>query len=86
MTPDRSTGRIAHKPYPLNPIPYEKEPKWLESNVSAKFVVVELAARKRQTCCARAKKGTMDKSEVVRKLRQLTPGANVIIEREGLAS
>ncbi|MEO1526458.1 MAG: DUF6800 family protein [Planctomycetota bacterium] len=34
---------------------------------------------------ARAKAGTMDKSEVVRKLKRLTPGAEVIIEREGLA-
>ena len=34
----------------------------------------------------RAKLGTMEKAEVVRKLRQLTPGANVIIEREGLVS
>jgi len=32
----------------------------------------------------RAEKGTMDKSEVVRKLRKLTPGADVIIAREGL--
>ncbi len=32
----------------------------------------------------RAKKGSMDKSEVVRKLRRLTPGADVIIAREGL--
>ncbi|OUT63602.1 hypothetical protein SV7mr_21430 [Stieleria bergensis] len=33
----------------------------------------------------RAKAGTMDKAEVVRKLRRLTPGADVIIKREGLA-
>jgi len=33
---------------------------------------------------ARAKAGTMEKGEVVRKLRRLTPGAEVIIEREGL--
>ena len=33
---------------------------------------------------ARAKAGTMDKGEVARKLRRLTPGADVIIEREGL--
>jgi hypothetical protein len=33
---------------------------------------------------ARAKAGTMDKSEVVRKLRRMTPGADVIIAREGL--
>jgi hypothetical protein len=32
----------------------------------------------------RAKAGTMDKSEVARKLRRLTPGADVIIKREGL--
>ena len=34
---------------------------------------------------ARAKAGSMDKSEVCRKLRRLTPGAEVIIAREGLA-
>ncbi len=46
-----------------------------------------LRARRRKTAIliARAKKGTMDKSEVVRKLRKLTPGADVIIEREKLA-
>jgi hypothetical protein len=33
---------------------------------------------------ARAKAGTMEKSEVIRKLRAITPGANIIIEREGL--
>ena len=33
---------------------------------------------------ARAKAGTMEKAEVVRKLRRMTPGADVIIEREGL--
>ncbi|MEM6689193.1 MAG: DUF6800 family protein [Planctomycetota bacterium] len=33
---------------------------------------------------ARAKAGTMEKDEAIRKLRQMTPGANVIIEREGL--
>ncbi|MEM6469298.1 MAG: DUF6800 family protein [Planctomycetota bacterium] len=33
---------------------------------------------------ARAKAGSMEKSEVARKLRQLTPGADVIIAREGL--
>ena len=33
---------------------------------------------------ARAKAGTMEKAEVARKLRRMTPGAEVIIEREGL--
>jgi len=32
----------------------------------------------------RARKGTMEKAEVVRKLRRMTPGADVIIAREGL--
>ena len=34
----------------------------------------------------RVKKGTMDKETAVRKLRRLTSGADVIIEREKLAS
>lgn len=32
----------------------------------------------------RAKDGKIDKTDAVRKLRQMTPGADVIIEREGL--
>jgi len=40
--------------------------------------------RKVKQLVARAKKGTMDKSEAARKLRRLTPGADVIIAREGL--
>lgn len=42
--------------------------------------------KKTKQLLARAKAGTMDKAEVCRKLRQLTPGANVIIAREGLAT
>ena len=34
----------------------------------------------------RVKKGTMDKETAVRKLRRMTTGADVIIEREKLAS
>ncbi|TWU67718.1 MULTISPECIES: DUF6800 family protein [Crateriforma] len=33
----------------------------------------------------RAKNGSMEKAEVIRKLRALTPGAEDIIKREGLA-
>jgi hypothetical protein len=46
-----------------------------------------LRTRKKKTAMiiARVKKGTMDKAEAIRKLRKLTPGANVIIEREGWA-
>jgi hypothetical protein len=31
----------------------------------------------------RVEKGTIEKAEAVRKLRKMTPGASVIIEREG---
>jgi hypothetical protein len=34
---------------------------------------------------ARVKKGTMEKTEAIRKLRRMTPGAEVIIAREGWA-
>ncbi len=40
--------------------------------------------KKTRNLLDRAKKGTMEKSEVIRKLRRLTPGADIIIEREGL--
>ena len=45
-----------------------------------------LRTRRKKTAklIERAKKGTMDKAEVIRKLRQLTPGADVIIAREEL--
>ncbi|TWU35864.1 DUF6800 family protein [Novipirellula artificiosorum] len=40
--------------------------------------------KKTRNLLDRAKKGTMENSEVIRKLRKLTPGSEVIIEREGL--
>jgi hypothetical protein len=48
--------------------------------------IKRLRARRKKVAklIARAKAGTMDKSEAARKLRKLTPGADVIIEREGL--
>ena len=47
--------------------------------------IKRLRTRRKKTAnlIARVKKGTMDKSEAIRKLRKLTPGAEVIIEREG---
>ena len=44
-----------------------------------------LRSRRRKTAMliARVKKGSMDKSEAIRKLRKMTPGADVIIAREG---
>ncbi|MAI30773.1 MAG: hypothetical protein CMM07_03765 [Rhodopirellula sp.] len=46
-----------------------------------------LRTRRKKTAklIARAKAGTMDKAEAARKLRRLTPGADIIIAREGLA-
>ncbi|TWU41440.1 hypothetical protein Q31b_28870 [Novipirellula aureliae] len=40
--------------------------------------------KKTRNLLDRAKKGTMEKSEVIRKLRKMTPGSEIIIEREGL--
>ncbi len=47
--------------------------------------IKRLRTRRKKTAniIARVKKGTMDKSEAIRKLRRMTPGADVIIEREG---
>lgn len=42
--------------------------------------------KKTANLLARAKAGTMDKAEVVRKLRRLTPGADILIKREKLES
>jgi hypothetical protein len=39
--------------------------------------------KKTANLVARAKAGTMDKAEAARKLKRLTPGAHIIIEREG---
>lgn len=49
--------------------------------------IKRLRARRKKTqyLLDRAKKGTMDKAEVARKLKALTPGADVVIKREGLA-
>ncbi len=44
-----------------------------------------LRTRRKKTIklIARVKAGTMDKAEAMRKLRKMTPGASVIIAREG---
>ena len=46
-----------------------------------------LRSRRKKTAklIARVNAGTMDKTEAIRKLRRLTPGADVIIKREGWA-
>ena len=47
--------------------------------------IKRLRTRRKKTAniIQRVKKGTMEKAEAIRKLRALTPGADVIIEREG---
>jgi hypothetical protein len=40
--------------------------------------------RKTVNLLQRVKKGTIEKAEAVRKLRRMTPGADAIINREGL--
>ena len=46
-----------------------------------------LRTRRKKTAklIARVKAGSMEKAEAIRKLRQLTPGADVISAREGWA-
>ena len=46
-----------------------------------------LRTRRKKTAklVARVKAGTIEKAEAARKLRKMTPGAEVIIAREGLA-
>ena len=41
--------------------------------------------RKTANYIARVKKGSMEKAEAIRKLKALTPGADVVIDREGFA-
>jgi len=41
--------------------------------------------KKVKNLVARHKAGTMEKTEVIRKLKALTPGAEIIMKREGIA-
>lgn len=49
--------------------------------------IKRLRIRRKKTAklIARVKAGTMDKAEACRKLRRMTPGAEVVIKREGWA-
>ncbi len=42
-------------------------------------------SKKTANILARVKKGTMEKPEAARKLKQMSTGAHIIIAREGLA-
>lgn len=61
----------------------EKVP--MTAGIERRREVRRLRTRRKKTAklIARVKAGTMDKSEAARKLRQMTPGAEVIIAREG---
>lgn len=49
--------------------------------------IARLRTRRKKTSqlLKRVKAGTIDKAEAARKLRRMTPGADEIIKREGLA-
>ncbi len=57
----------------------------MPSGIERRREVRRLRTRRKKTAnlIARVKKGTMDKAEAIRKLKRLTPGADVVIEREG---
>ncbi len=57
----------------------------MPSGIERRREINRLRTRRRKTAnlIARVKAGTMDKSEAIRKLRRLTPGADIVIEREG---
>jgi len=57
----------------------------MPAGIERRREIRRLRTRREKTAkiIARVKAGTMDRSEAIRKLRKLTPGADVIIEREG---
>ena len=57
----------------------------MTAGIERRREIRRLRTRRKKTAklIARVKAGSMDKSEAIRKLRQLTPGADVVIDREG---
>jgi hypothetical protein len=57
----------------------------MPSGIERRREIRRLRTRRKKTAnvVARVKAGTMDKTEAIRKLRMLTPGADVVIKREG---
>ena len=57
----------------------------MPSGIERRREIRRLRSRRKKTAnmIARVKAGKMDKSEAIRKLKMLTPGADVVIEREG---
>jgi hypothetical protein len=57
----------------------------MPSGIERRREINRLRTRRRKTALlvARVKAGTIEKDEAIRKLRKLTPGAEVVIEREG---
>lgn len=57
----------------------------MPSGIERRREIRRLRTRRKKTAnmIARVKAGKMDKAEAIRKLKRLTPGADVVIEREG---
>jgi hypothetical protein len=57
----------------------------MPSGIERRREIRRLRTRRKKTAnmIARVKAGKMDKAEAIRKLKKLTPGADVVIEREG---
>ena len=59
----------------------------MPSGIERRREIRRLRTRRKKTAqlIARVKSGSIDKAEAVRKLRKMTPGADVVIAREGWA-
>ena len=57
----------------------------MPSGIERRREIRRLRTRRKKTAnmISRVKAGKMDKAEAIRKLKKLTPGADVVIEREG---
>ncbi|MFK8115647.1 MAG: DUF6800 family protein [Rubripirellula sp.] len=59
----------------------------MPSGIERRREIKRLRTRRKNTAklIARVEKGTIEKAEAIRKIRKMTPGADVIIAREGWA-
>lgn len=57
----------------------------MPSGIERRREIRRLRTRRKNTAklITRVEKGTIEKAEAIRKLRKMTPGADVIIKREG---
>ena len=77
---------VPHADYTFGPLSRHHWRIRMPSGIERVREIRRLRTRKKKVAklLARARAGTMDKPEVARKLRRMTTGAEVIIEREGL--